>query len=610
MKRIKYVLFFLLLAMLSVFFLRGDERQNGNPRLWLGGLELTEGGCFEIGGGTAEYLPAEQLLTLRSVNVSDCFRRAALYCDGDLTLCLDGNSGFYGDKNGITVLGNLSVGGNGTLYAEGKHSGAAVRGSLMLFDSGAITFRSPGKPLRWGAFHASTLNRSEQTEELLRVYAPCYVTLLDASDDIAGHPLTGELCFDRFPVRCGEPIPEPEAPFREGYRFEGWYTDNALTEKYDFSQNCADSLSLYAAWNQLITVHYDSWGGSVLPDTVTTWGQAAAEPPVPEREGYRFMGWYRDPELKSPYRPHEPHTENRVVYAAWEKIAYAVGSGVDVSRYQGEIDWTKLAAETDFAFIRIGFRGYGENGSLNADENFEQNLRSASEAGVPTGVYFFSQAVSEAEALEEADFVLTLLDGCELALPVVIDYELASAPDGSLLGRLYDAQLSGTEHGRICAAFCREIEAHGYTAAVYAGIQMLESGAAEVLEREAYPVWLANWTVQTRYNGDYFCWQYSSVGRCAGISGEVDLNDYYVPMPGEALTVSLNRRDGSVSWERIPAVRGYILYRQMPDETEFHELVRLNGAANTSYTDKDYRDGCRYAVKAYVTLGRTNYLLG
>lgn len=609
MKRYRYALFFLIPALLSVFFLRSGERQSGGPRLWLGGLELTEGGCFEVGGGTAEYLPDESLLILRSVTVSESFRGSALYCDDDLTLLLNGASSLSGSQNGITVLGSLSVGGEGSLFAEGSRGGAAVRGSLLLFDSASLLFRSDGRPLRWAELRCSTLNRVEEADGTLRVYAPLRLTLQDGELDVAGHALRGVPYYDRVSVRRGDPYPEPETPLREGYRFEGWFADRALTEPFDFSRSCTEDTALYAAWNQLITVRFDSWGGTPIPDSVTVWGQAASTPQTPERKGFRFTGWFCDEALTVPYFPHEPQTEDHTVFAGWEKLASAILKGVDVSRYQGEIDWPLVAAEEDFVFIRLGFRGYGETGSLNIDDLFEANLSAASAAGIPVGVYFFSQAATEEEAVEEARFCLEALDGRELPLPVVIDYELATNADGTMVGRLYEAKLSGEEHGRICAAFCREIEKNGYTAAVYAGKQLLENGLGEVLEHEGCPVWLANWTVQTRYRGDYFCWQYSDRGSCPGISGPVDRSLWYVPLPQPELAVSVNDAKGSVSWERVPGARGYILFRKAPGETEFSELVRLNGAARTDYTDEEYRSGSEYAVKAYITLGSGDYII-
>lgn len=108
-------------------------------------------------------------------------------------------------------------------------------------------------------------------------------------------------------------------------------------------------------------------------------------------------------------------TENKISY---EDDKYTSRLGVDVSVFQGDIDWEQVkAAGYEFAILRIGYRGYGEEGTLNADEKFEQNLKNARKAGMDVGVYFFSQAVNE----EEADFVLEHLKGQELQMPVVYD---------------------------------------------------------------------------------------------------------------------------------------------------------------------------------------------
>ena len=103
---------------------------------------------------------------------------------------------------------------------------------------------------------------------------------------------------------------------------------------------------------------------------------------------------------------------------------YEIRHGVDVSHHQGEIDWNKVKnAGFDFAFLRIGFRGYGEEGTLNPDKQFNANYSGAKNAGLDVGIYFFAQAVNEKEAVEEADYVLELLGGRKLDLPIVYDPE-------------------------------------------------------------------------------------------------------------------------------------------------------------------------------------------
>ena len=170
---------------------------------------------------------------------------------------------------------------------------------------------------------------------------------------------------------------------------------------------------------------------------------------------------------------------------------------IDVSRYQYSINWLKVKnSGIDYAFIRAGFRGYGDSGSLNVDTYYKENMREALAAGVEVGVYFFSQAITEKEAVEEAKYVLNLLKGYDVYLPVVIDYEYASDGNG-LAGRLYKAGLSKSKMTSICKAFCATVEEQGYTAMVYADKNMLEKklNAAEIAKD--YKIWLANYTTNT-----------------------------------------------------------------------------------------------------------------
>ena len=137
--------------------------------------------------------------------------------------------------------------------------------------------------------------------------------------------------------------------------------------------------------------------------------------------------------------------------------------GVDVSEHQGDIDWQAVAdTGVEFAMLRVGYRGMTEGG-LNVDSTFEQNYQGATAAGLKVGVYFFSQAITQEEAREEANFVLQTLNGRELAYPVVFDWE-TPIPSEELPAedlRAYD--ISGEEVTRFALAFCQQMEKNGYT---------------------------------------------------------------------------------------------------------------------------------------------------
>ena len=600
MKLIRNGIVALALCLLCLLLLRAAHPLKDPGRIWVGGVELTGGGEGSVAGGSAVYDAETRTLTLTDAVITGDFRSAAIYSEGDLTLILAGDSRVEGAKSGCTVLGDLTVSGQGTLTLSGKKSGAAVHGCVTVFDDAQLDLRGI-KPLRWGKLHISPLDTVIYSEERMRVCAPNTVYLTDGSLDAAGNPLLGEPMFESFALKLGEPVPVPAEPEREGYWFGGWYADPELTEPFDFGLERSAAVTLYARWIKIVTLRFDSWGGEEVADLRYAWGDVPMSGPEPGREGYRFQAWYGDDRLREAYDWTRPLTEDRTLYAKWEKNADITLYGIDAARYQGKVDWEAVkAGGVSFVFLRLGYRGY-TSGSLNKDDNFEVNYEGAVAAGLDVGVYIFSQAVNEAEAVEEARYVLEELRGRSLDLPVVLDFELASDASGGFLGRLYEASLSGEQYAAVCLAFCREVEANGYTAAVYAGQSMLRDGVGEALARAGYPVWLAHWTVQTRYNGPYDYWQYSGSGHVSGIDAEVDLDMRFVTAPTRVDGLSARREDGSnlLHWDRVPGVQGYIVYRSAPD-SGFAEIARLSGAGSVDFRDAGADARCRYMVCAVV----------
>ena len=207
---------------------------------------------------------------------------------------------------------------------------------------------------------------------------------------------------------------------------------------------------------------------------------------------------------------------------------YEIRDVIDVSSYQTSLNWKKVKdSGINYAIIRAGFRGYGETGSLNRDTHFKENMTEAIQYGLKVGVYFFSQAISEAEAIEEANYVLNLIKDYKVTLPVVIDFEYASDSNG-LIGRLYKANLSKSQQTAICKAFCKTIAAKGYTPMIYANKQMLENDLNAAELAKSYKIWLANYTNCTSYGGEYEFWQYTSSGSVSGIYGNVDKSFWYI----------------------------------------------------------------------------------
>lgn len=218
--------------------------------------------------------------------------------------------------------------------------------------------------------------------------------------------------------------------------------------------------------------------------------------------------------------------------------------GVDVSRYQEDVDWEAFKdAGVEFAIIRVAYRGYGSSGSLNEDLRYKENIPAAYAAGLPIGVYIYSQAITEAEARQEASYILERIEPYKsyITLPVIFDFEYASVGNG-LGGRLYNANLTKEAATNICLAFCDEIEKNGYTAMVYANRNMLNDSLNASQISDSYDIWLAHYNTVTDYQGEYSFWQYTSSGQLAGKTN-IDCNFWYVPVPAKDFSIE----DESVS---------------------------------------------------------------
>ena len=194
--------------------------------------------------------------------------------------------------------------------------------------------------------------------------------------------------------------------------------------------------------------------------------------------------------------------------------------GIDVSKWNKTIDWKKVkAAGVDFAIIRCGYRG-SSGGYLIEDPLFEENIKNATEAGVKVGVYFFTQATTAAEGVEEASMVLTLCRDYGLAFPMYIDSEGAG-------GRGRADGLSKQQRTEAVKAFCETIENAGYTAGIYASKYWLLNNL-DMEQLSGYSIWLAQYSSKATYEGTYDMWQYTSAGRVDGIDTLVDYDLSYV----------------------------------------------------------------------------------
>lgn len=192
--------------------------------------------------------------------------------------------------------------------------------------------------------------------------------------------------------------------------------------------------------------------------------------------------------------------------------------GIDVSRFQGEIDWEAVAADgIDFAIIRAGLRGY-ETPNLVEDPMCRDNIAAALAAGLDVGLYFHSQAITADEAVEEAQFLLGIAQDYEITYPLVIDWERQTADTS----RTRD--IEGGDVTAFCAAFCEEIENSGYTAAFYFNPTDSSSGL-DAGALSDYIFWMAQYDADVPdLSYDLDIWQYSNTGSVSGIEGNVDLN--------------------------------------------------------------------------------------
>lgn len=199
--------------------------------------------------------------------------------------------------------------------------------------------------------------------------------------------------------------------------------------------------------------------------------------------------------------------------------------GVDVSEYQGDIDWEAVeAAGMDFAFVRLGFRG-ATRGLLNVDAKFEQNLQQATDAGLFVGVYFFSQAITEAEAEAEAEFVIETLNGRKLAYPVVFDWE---PPSNSGAENYRTTDVEGQQVTKFARAFCEKIKEAGYKPCVYTNKYMAYE-FFNLEELKDYDLWYAEYQLTPSLYYDFRIWQYTETGSVPGIDGNVDIDICFRP---------------------------------------------------------------------------------
>lgn len=218
--------------------------------------------------------------------------------------------------------------------------------------------------------------------------------------------------------------------------------------------------------------------------------------------------------------------------------------GIDISKWQGDIDWNKVKKSgIDFVIIRIGCRSLSSSGTITLDPKFAQNIVGAKNAGIEhIGVYFFSQAITEKEAIEEAQFVVDNLRDYDINMPIVMDVE----DTGTGAQRYIDANLTPKQRTQYCNAFAARVKEYGYSCMIYSGAYFLRD---ELLtsQLEDCDIWIANYTKYANYNpkrtekrfsGDFSMWQYASTGKVNGITGDVDSDFWYCDKEEAATSIT------------------------------------------------------------------------
>lgn len=208
-----------------------------------------------------------------------------------------------------------------------------------------------------------------------------------------------------------------------------------------------------------------------------------------------------------------------------ERPVYLPGQekmGIDVSEWQGEIDWQAVAEDgIDFAFIRLGYRGNTE-GKLTLDSRYEENMLGAGAAGLKLGIYFYSQAITAEEAIEEANFVLENMGNYPLSYPIVFDWETAGTADARTNG------LDNTVLTDCALAFCETIAAAGYTPMIYIYSDLAYT-RYELDRLTAYDWWYAGYSDTPEFYYHFRIWQYSSSGTVNGVEERTDMNLCFLP---------------------------------------------------------------------------------
>ena len=250
----------------------------------------------------------------------------------------------------------------------------------------------------------------------------------------------------------------------------------------------------------------------------------------PENDGKHVEVIFRDGSSEwveiNPYRKKHTYDFTNLVsknnllhyYSDGKQVSYL---GIDLSKYQKKVDFAAIQAEgIDYCMIRVGSRGYS-TGAIQADEMFDSHMAGASAVGMPIGLYFYSQAVTEAEAIEEANYVISKIGQYKITYPIAFDMEFVENDTSRI------ETLTRDEKTNIALAFLKRIEEAGYAGMLYGNKEWLLK-RIDIAKLEQYDIWLAEESDIPDYPYLFSMWQYSRQGQIFGIDGYVDLNVSFI----------------------------------------------------------------------------------
>lgn len=297
--------------------------------------------------------------------------------------------------------------------------------------------------------------------------------------------------------------------------------------------------------------------------------------------------------------------------------------GIDVARYQGTIDWAQVASSgIDFVMVRVGYRMDGSR-EIVADSNARYNMQEAQKNGIKVGAYFFSTAVSEAEAVEEADWTADYISQYQITYPVAFDCEGFEREDSAQYG------LSATKRTDIAIAFLNRIYERGYTPMFYSSMNEMAGDAKWETSRieKTYRIWVSQYpsapypqTEKSSYQGTHAMWQYTNRGTVSGISQPVDVNIAYFGYEGTA--GALNEETPEEAHADVEALMPFAQVdeevtakeatnlRNIPSQGEDSavvytlkngETLKRTGVSESGWSRLLYNDQTVYAVSSYLT---------